>query len=326
MLPPEGRVLIVDDEPYIRTTLSRLLSREGYDFVTAADGLEAWQTAQQGEFDLLVSDITMPKMSGLELLGLVRARFPDLAVIMVTAVDSRETAVRALELGAYGYVMKPFDQDEILISAASALERRRLAVAEHRHRERLARVVRERTSELRAREEEIALRLVWAAERRDQETGAHIRRIGLYSAALAQKLGWGTHMTDDIRVAATMHDIGKIGIPDEILRKPGKYTDQEYEVMKKHSEIGAEILSGSDVPLLQMAWEIAYCHHEKWDGSGYPRGLAGEQIPESARIVTIADVYDALINERVYRRALPEEEALEIMNDNRVKGFAPPHL
>jgi len=183
--------------------------------------------------------------------------------------------------------------------------------------------VRRRTADIRRREEEIALRLVWAAESRDKETGDHIRRIGLYSEALATAIGWEQQMIDDIRVAAPMHDIGKIGIPDKILQKPGKLLPNEYEIIKSHPEIGAKILENSDVPLLQMAKDVSLCHHEKWDGSGYPGGLIGDAIPQSARIVTIVDVYDALVSERVYKTAKAGEEAIAIMTKEHGISFDP---
>ena len=186
---------------------------------------------------------------------------------------------------------------------------------------RLEEEVRERTADVRRREEEIALRLVSASEYRDEETGAHVRRIGLYASVLAEALGWDTQTADDIRVAGPMHDIGKIGVSDSILLKPGKLTDAEFEDVKKHSEIGAGILDGSDVPLLRMAKDIALSHHEKWDASGYPQGLAGESIPGCARLVAIADVYDALVHNRVYRPAMPEEEAIDIMTKDRDTHF-----
>ncbi len=183
--------------------------------------------------------------------------------------------------------------------------------------------VRRRTADTRNREEEIALRLVWASESRDEETGAHIRRIGRYSESLAQALGWDPRQVDDLRIAATMHDIGKIGIPDRILLKKEKLTFEEYELMKAHTKIGANILEGSDVPLLRMAREIALCHHEKWDGSGYPNGLNGDRIPESARITAVADVYDALVHKRVYKEALPEREAVALMRNESGTTFDP---
>ena len=173
------------------------------------------------------------------------------------------------------------------------------------------------------REEEIALRLVSAAEHRDAETGAHIRRIGLCSEILALACGWGPSAAEEIRLAAPMHDVGKIGIPDHILLKPGTLTSQEFSVIESHTTMGAAILTGSRVPLLRLACEIALTHHERWDGSGYPRGLARHQIPESGRLVAVADVYDALVHSRIYRPALSEDEALHIMSGARGRHFDP---
>ncbi len=184
--------------------------------------------------------------------------------------------------------------------------------------------VRKRTASIRDREEEIALRLVWAAESRDGgETGAHIRRLGLYSEVMAELLGWDQSQIDEIRIAATMHDVGKIGIPDSILRKPGPLTAVEFEIMKTHTSIGGKILEGSEARLLQMARDIALCHHEKWDGTGYPKGLQGEDIPITARIVAIADVFDALINKRVYKEAWPLDAVFENLRAEKGKRFDP---
>jgi len=188
----------------------------------------------------------------------------------------------------------------------------------------LEREVRKRTQQIREREEEIALRLVSAADSRDDgETGSHIRRLGLYSELMAKHLGWDQNMIDAIRIAAPMHDIGKIGIPDHILRKPGSLTKAEFEVMKQHPEIGARILSHSNSELVQMARDISLSHHERWDGSGYPSGQSGAQIAISARIVAIVDVFDALIHKRVYKSAMSIEEALDIMREQRGKHFDP---
>ena len=184
--------------------------------------------------------------------------------------------------------------------------------------------VRHRTQEIRDREEEIALRLVCAADTRDDgETGSHIRRLGLYSELMAKHLGWPQERVDEIRIAAPMHDIGKIGIPDHILRKPGKLDDAEFQIMKMHAQIGAKILSNSKSTLVQMAREIALGHHEKWDGTGYPEGLVGEAIPTSARIVAIVDVFDALIHKRVYKDGIDIDKALDIMREGRGKHFDP---
>jgi HD-GYP domain-containing protein (c-di-GMP phosphodiesterase class II) len=188
----------------------------------------------------------------------------------------------------------------------------------------LAQEVRKRTRDIRDREEEIALRLVSAADSRDDgETGAHIRRLGLYSALMAKHLDWSEEQIDEIRIAAPMHDIGKIGIPDRILKKPGRLTSEEFEVMKTHAEIGARILSNSQSSLVQMAREIALGHHEKWEGSGYPSGLVGDEIPISARIVAIVDVFDALIHKRVYKDAMDVQQALDIMREGRGSHFDP---
>jgi response regulator RpfG family c-di-GMP phosphodiesterase len=176
---------------------------------------------------------------------------------------------------------------------------------------------------LRACEEEVAFRLLSAASHRDQETAAHVTRIGLYAEAMAKALGWSDALASDIQVAAPMHDIGKIGIPDSILLKPGKLTEDEFEIMKEHAAIGADMLKDSSIDLLNMGAEIAYCHHERWDGKGYPRGLKGEEIPLSARITTIVDVYDALCHKRVYKKAFDQNDTLSIMSDMVGTHFDP---
>jgi HD-GYP domain-containing protein (c-di-GMP phosphodiesterase class II) len=189
--------------------------------------------------------------------------------------------------------------------------------------EKLELEVHRRTLQIRQREEEIAIKLIAASSKRDEETGAHIRRIGLYAAEMAKVLGWSQLLIDDIKLAAPMHDIGKIGIPDNILLKPGRLTEAEFEIMKGHARIGGEMLTGSDIPMLNLASNIAIGHHEKWDGSGYPNGLKGEEIPEAARIVAIVDVYDALVHKRVYKKAFSEAEALAIMDDMASYHFDP---
>jgi cyclic di-GMP phosphodiesterase len=318
-----AKILVVDDEPDISRILSSWLSRAGYNCVTAANGEEALALLQAGDFQLVVSDIMMPGMSGIDLLTSIKGMFPEVAVILVTAVDDRKTAIMTLELGAYGYVIKPFDMNEILINVASALERRRLTLLSQEYEQSLETAVREKTREVREREEEIVLRLVSASGFRDDETGAHIKRIGLYASVIANDIGWNLEAVANMRLAAAMHDVGKIGILDSILLKPGKLTPDEFEIMKTHTIIGARLLGSSNIPLLQMAKEIALSHHEKWNGSGYPNGLAGEAIPESGRIVALADVYDALVMDRVYRPAIPEPEALRMMAADRGIYFDP---
>ncbi len=185
--------------------------------------------------------------------------------------------------------------------------------------------VNRRTADIRRREEEIALRLIDALGIRDFETGGHIRRIGLFSEAIAYEMGWDAAECESLRIAASMHDIGKIGIPDQILRKAGRLSRQEYEIIKEHTVIGGKLLEGSEVKVLNTARQIAMCHHERWDGAGYPDGMSGDAIPESARIVAIVDVYDALVFDRVYRPALSESDAIDVLNKG-VGTFFDPHI
>jgi putative two-component system response regulator len=243
--------------------------------------------------------------------------YPNTAVIMLTAIDSTDIAVQALELGAYGYLIKPFPSNELLINVANALRRRELEIQHGSYERQLELEVHARTEDIHRREEEITLRLVTAAEYRDNETGVHIRRMALYAALLAQALGWPAERVELLRLAAPMHDIGKIGVPDQILQKPGTLTPEELTRMREHTVIGANILQKSNFLLLRMAADVALCHHERWDGSGYPRGLYGETIPESARIVAIADVFDALLTDRIYRPAFSESEALALMHASK---------
>jgi len=189
--------------------------------------------------------------------------------------------------------------------------------------EALEREVLRRTQSIRLREEEIAMRLLAAAATRDGETGSHVRRIGLYAAAIGEALGWEASRIADLRLAAPMHDVGKIGIPDAILRKPGALSAQEFRIMQDHTVIGARMLGTSDIPLLCMAREIALGHHEKWDGRGYPQRLVGEKIPIAARIVTIVDVYDAMVHRRVYKAPIPEAEVLATMEQGVGRDFDP---
>ena len=317
------RILVVDDEQQVSDIIAQCLAMEGYSCDTADCAENALELCACNEYSLIVSDIMMPGKSGIELLGIVRQLYPDVAIVMVTAVNDRTTAVNALHLGAYGYVIKPFDLNEIVIGVVNALERRRLSILSRQYERRLESDVRQRTAEIQRREEEICLRLAAACGYRDLETGSHNRRLGLYSVVLARELGWTRQAQDEIRISIAMHDIGKIGLPDTLLRKPARLTYEEFEVVKNHAVIGARMLEGSDFSLLNMAHSIALSHHEKWDGTGYPYGLAGKDIPESARICSVLDVYDALIHKRVYRQALPEEEALAIMTESRGSHFDP---
>ena len=319
----KASILVVDDEVLVGEVICEWLKSDGYACDSTTGVVEALEQFQQKDYDLLISDIMMPDVSGIELLNQVRQLYPDLAVVMATAVDDRDTANKALELGADGYVIKPFHMNEFLINIANILEKKRLSLESCKYKEILEEKVRERTADVRRREEEIALRLISATGCRDGETGEHIKRMGLYSVVMARALGWDEESIDFIKVGAPMHDVGKIGIPDGVLRKPCRLSSEEFSVIREHPKIGATILGGSDIPLLQMAVDIALCHHERWDGTGYPCGLSGEEIPEAARLVAIVDVYDALCHDRVYRKSYNEADAIAIMDEKRGTHFDP---
>lgn len=317
------RILIVDDERQIRGVIAAIVEMEGYHFSLAEDAESALVKLGQQPFDLLISDINMKAMSGVELLRLALQHYPDLAVIMVTGVDDRETAIETLHIGAYGYVTKPFQANELIINIANALRRRQLEIENRRHREELEILIEERTKELfQSREESIYI-LSKTAEFRDNETAKHTIRMGHSSAQLARFSGLPEPFCRRIQIAAPLHDVGKIGISDTILLKPGKLTIEEFAKMKTHCEIGYRILSESTSDILSLGAEIALNHHEKFDGSGYPNGLSGDEIPITGRIAAICDVFDALTTERVYKKAIPADQALQIMIEGRGSHFDP---
>ena len=330
-------ILIVDDEEQIRKVLHRLLTRGGYDCEVASDAAEAKKLLKQKEFSVVLTDMTMPGESGLDLVMHVAEEYPDTATVMVTGADDPQLAESALEVGAYGYIVKPFETNEMLINLSNALRRRALEISHREHRTRLEQVVKERTSELwgaiaqleaaeqelRDSREETVKRLSLAAEFRDREMGDHISRMSKYCGLIAERAGMDMDQIDLVRVGSVMHDVGKIGIPDKILLKPGALTDEERLIMQKHAEIGHQILSGSSSPLLQYAASIALTHHEKFDGTGYPHGLKGEDIPIEGRIAAIADVFDALSSNRVYKKAFPIGKALDIMREDSGAHFDP---
>ncbi len=317
------RILIVDDEPQVRRVIAAIVELEGYEYRLAEDAETALEILDREHVDLLISDINMNVMSGVELLGIAVKRYPDLAVIMVTGVDDRETAIETLHMGAYGYVTKPFQSNELIINIANALRRRHLEIDNRRHREELEHLIEERTAELfKSREESIHI-LSKAAEFRDNETAKHTIRMGHYSELLARLCGLPDSLCRKLKIAAPLHDVGKIGISDTILLKPGKLTEEEFDIMKTHCEIGYRILSESTSDILMVGAEIALNHHEKFNGRGYPRGLAGQEIPISGRIGAICDVFDALTTERPYKDAISPEEAMTIMRDGRGNHFDP---
>jgi putative two-component system response regulator len=321
--PKEIRILVVDDQDIVRVALLRTLRKHGFTCFEAADAFKTLELLDRESIDLVLSDIKMPGMSGLSLVKAVAHRIPEIAFVMVSSMDNTEMAMECLRQGAYGYVLKPFKTNDILIAVANALRRRMLEL-EYQDREALlARRVQEQTLEIRSSREEIALRLISASEHRDNETGAHVRRIGLYTAEMGRMLDWGEEQVETIRAAAPMHDIGKIGVPDRILQKEGPLTEEEWIIMKTHTTMGANILKDSNVPFIQMGARIAACHHEKFDGSGYPAGLKGERIPIEARMTCLVDIYDALIHRRVYKLPWDEGDVLAYLKENSGKLFDP---
>ena len=330
-------VLIVDDEEPIRRLLGYLLEPHGYVVSLAGEAREARQQLEKKSFALVLCDVNMPGESGMDLVRHILTQYPTTAVIMVTGLDSPVLANAALDMGAFGYVIKPFEANEVLINVANALRRRKLEVENSMHRENLEEVVRTRTialqqaldwlerseKELRLSREETIQRLAIAAEFRDSATAQHIQRMSHYCELLSRRFGLSPDRCDLIRTASPMHDIGKIGTPDHVLLKPGKFTPEEFNVIAQHAEIGYRILGGSDAELLKVAAVIAWTHHERWDGSGYPRNLKGEAIPIEGRIAAIADAFDALTTERVYKPAFPFEHAVDLMVKHRGEHFDP---
>ena len=332
---PSERLLIVDDEEQIRTLLARLLGAQGYECLTAEDAAAARRVLTETPVALVLSDVNMPGESGIDFTREVLAHFPDTAVVIVTGIDDRRYADVAIELGAYGYVLKPFKPNELIINVGNALRRRALEIENRGHRAELEQTVLDRTAalrdtiaqletsetELRRLREETIRRLSWAAEFRNQETGEHIVRMSLYCALLARVAGLDSERAEMIRVASPMHDVGKIGVPDRILLKAGRLTGDERKVMEGHTEIGHRILAGSGVELLDLAALMALTHHERIDGKGYPRGLARDEIPIEGRIAAVADVFDALTSDRVYRQAFQPDEARAMMEEGRGTQF-----
>jgi cyclic di-GMP phosphodiesterase len=332
-----ARILIVDDEAQVRKLLKRVLEGDGHVTSAAADVASALAHLREDWFELVLCDVNMPGESGLDFIGQASAVDPDVATVMVSAADDPALAERALDLGAYGYVVKPFRTSELSIAVANALRRRRLEIENRSHREQLEQVVLERTAalrqavtrlegkeqELRRSHEETIHRLARAAEFRDQETGQHVERVSRYCSLLADRLDLDDERSELLRLASPLHDIGKIAIPDRILLKPARLTAEERGLMETHAEIGNRMLAGSGQELLELAAVIAWTHHEHYDGRGYPRGVGGDQIPLVGRIVAVADVFDALTSDRVYRPALATEETVRVMREGRGAHFDP---
>ena len=322
----EAKILIVDDEQGNIHVLERMLNAVGYHNITSTTEPRSTPDLYQSMHpDLILLDIKMPGFSGFDVMNALKSLETEsyLPILVLTAQLDTETRLRAIQAGAKDFVNKPFIMEEMLARINNLLEVRMLHNTVCGEKKSLETQVAESSEELRQYQVEIIQRLARAAEYRDNETGMHVIRMSKLCERLARGLGLSDHECHLIRHASPMHDIGKIGIPDHILLKPGKLTQEEWAIMKTHSDIGALILSGSESEFLQMAEIIAGSHHERWEGSGYPRGLKGEEIPLVSRIVTVCDVFDALISDRPYKKAWSTEDTVSEMKNQSGKLFDP---
>lgn len=332
------RILVVDDEEKNRRMLSDMIKSLGHDCETASDGFEALAILKMG-FDLVLLDVSMPGIDGYEVTRLIRRNpeYGDVPVIIVTALVSKADRLRAAEAGANDFIGKPVDRIELRVRMATLLKMKEAQDVIKHHKAILEKTVEERTAALREALQAMTLaqheaydahletvrRLALAAEYRDDHTGAHIIRVTRYSGMIAHMMSLPPGEIEIVTHASAMHDMGKIAIPDGILLKPGKLTEDEWHMMRRHPIIGARILGGSESKLLKAGETISMSHHEKWDGSGYPHGLMGNEIHLYGRIVAVADVYDALTTERPYKPAFPPAQAFEMIHNGAGKHFDP---
>lgn len=322
----EARILVVDDQPGNVRLLEVFLADAGYRRVEGlTDSTQVLESLDREPADLILLDMRMPVLDGLGVLTLLRDAIHQegLQVIVLTAQTERETRLAALERGARDYLVKPFDNEEVLFRIHNALETRFLYQDRDNEAERLEALVEERTQMLVETQFELVRCLARAGEFRDNDTGSHILRVSIGCHMLAQAAGLPRKEVELIRYASMMHDIGKIGVSDRVLLKPAKLTPEEFEHMKSHCAVGVEILGDYEADVTRMARDIALTHHERWDGAGYPRGLKGEEIPVTGRITAIIDVYDALISTRPYKQAMSVEEALTMIREGSGHQFDP---
>jgi len=329
--PKNAHILVVDDEEAIRYFVQKKIAEAGYDCDRAEDGLQAMQMIGRNHYQLVVCDIRLPDIDGLEILQRIKQLSEDIAVIMLTAVTDINVAIPALKAGAYDYLVKPFDVDELMLSVEGALEKRGLKIENRLYQRTLETKVLERTRELVQKNRDLSNLLVntiesliFTLEEKDTYTEAHSWKVALLAANLGRKLSFDNTAIESMSLAGLLHDIGKIGVRDAILNKSSKLTAAEYSHIQQHPVVGERILAPLE-PLRQIL-PCVRNHHEWYDGSGYPDGLVGEKIPREARILTIADAYDAITSERAYRPARSRDEALSIIGGEAGRQFDPEHV
>jgi putative two-component system response regulator len=334
-----NQILVVEDDAMNNRLLTKILTQMGYKVESAFDGISGLEKVESSPPDLILLDLNLPRMDGYEVARRLKQdeKTKIIPIVVVSAFSEVENRIKALQAGADDFLSKPIDQVELRARVQSLLKVKMFNDHMVNYQKILKVEVDQRTQQLLQAYDELkdasekikkasldtTIRLVQASECKDEDTGSHIKRIGYYAAAIAQAMALPSQDIEIILFAAPMHDIGKIGIPDRILLKPGKLDAEEWTTMKMHTVIGGRILTNADTYVLQMAEQIALTHHERWDGTGYPRGLTGSHIPIWGRITSICDVFDALTTNRPYKKAFPIEQSLEILKNERGSSFDP---